>query len=110
MAGNKHTINLLSCVHSHLSSAFVPVFAHLLGLVWLPSFGARNLESRNSFMILEITCLPTTELVTEFISNSMVFIPWLILIPMWHPVIYVALPDKMISSYHFILFVPNEMK
>jgi hypothetical protein len=61
-------------------------------------------------MILEITCLAATDLVTEFISNFMIFIPCLILIPMWYLVISVALPNKMISSYHFISFIPNEMK
>jgi hypothetical protein len=75
-------------------------------------FGSHHLglESRNSFVILEITCLAVTELGTEFISNSMIFIPCLILIPMWYPVISVALPNEMISSYHFISFIPNEMK
>jgi hypothetical protein len=28
---------------------------------------------------------------------------------MWYPVISVALPNEMISSYHFISFIPNEM-
>jgi hypothetical protein len=49
-------------------------------------------------------------LATEFISNSMVFIPCLILIPLWYPVISVALPNELISSCHFISFIPNEMK
>jgi hypothetical protein len=40
----------------------------------------------------------------------MIFIPCLILIPMWYPIIFVALPNEMISSYHFILFILNEMK
>jgi hypothetical protein len=76
------------------------------------SFGSHHLglESRNSFVIPEITCLAATELVTEFILNSMIFIPCLILIPLWYPVISVALPNKLISSCHFILFIPNEMK
>jgi hypothetical protein len=41
----------------------------------LGSFGSHHLglESKNSFMILSITCLAATELVMEFISNSMVF-------------------------------------
>jgi hypothetical protein len=39
------------------------------------SFGPHHLglESNNSFMILTITYLAATELVMEFISNSMVF-------------------------------------
>jgi hypothetical protein len=39
------------------------------------SFGSHHLglESKNLFMILSITCLAATELVMEFISNSMVF-------------------------------------
>jgi hypothetical protein len=32
-----------------------------------------GLESKNSFMILTITCLAATELIMEFIWNSMVF-------------------------------------
>jgi hypothetical protein len=61
-------------------------------------------------MISEITCLAATELVTEFISNSVIFIPCLILIPMWYLVISVALPNEMISSYYFNSFISNEMK
>jgi hypothetical protein len=39
------------------------------------SFGSHHsgLESKNSFMILTITCLAATELVMEFIWNSMGF-------------------------------------
>jgi hypothetical protein len=57
-----------------------------------------GLESRNSFVILKITCLAATELVTEFILNSMIFIPCLILIPMWYPVISVVLPNEMMGA------------
>jgi hypothetical protein len=42
----------------------------VLGFVWLPSFG---LKSKNSFMILTVTCLVAIELVMEFIWNFMVF-------------------------------------
>jgi hypothetical protein len=39
------------------------------------SFGSHylGLESKNSFMILTNTCLAATELVIEFISNSLIF-------------------------------------
>jgi hypothetical protein len=78
-----------------------------LGLVWLPSFGAGIKEF---ICDSRITCLAATELVTEFISNSMIFIPCIILIPLCYPVISVALPNELISSCHFISFIPNEMK
>jgi hypothetical protein len=56
------------------------------------SFGFHHLglKSKNSFVIPRITCLAGTELVTEFISNSMIFIPCLTLIHVWYPVISVV--------------------
>jgi hypothetical protein len=48
-----------------------------------------GLESKNSFMILTITCLTATELVIESIWNSMGFHLMSTLIPIGYPVISV---------------------
>jgi hypothetical protein len=58
--------------------------------VYKGSFGSHHLglESKNSFIILTITCLAATELVMEFIWNSMGF-HLLTLIPIGYPVISV---------------------
>jgi hypothetical protein len=49
---------------------FVPKFtlrARLAPIIW-------GCNQKNLFMILTVTCLAATELVMEFISNSMVFL------------------------------------
>jgi hypothetical protein len=76
-----------------------------LGLVWLLSFGAGIKE-----LISRITYLATTEFVMEFIWNSMIFMLCLTSIPFWCHVISMDLPNKMISSCRFIIFLPNETK
>jgi hypothetical protein len=62
-------------------------------------------------MILTITCLAATELVMEFIWNSMGFhlMPNLIYLLGTLSFLWIF-QNEMISSCHFISFLPNEMK
>jgi hypothetical protein len=50
-------------------------------------FGSHHLEleSKNLFIILTITCLAASELIIEFIWNFIFFISYLILIPTGYP-------------------------
>jgi hypothetical protein len=60
-------------------------------------------------MILSITCLAVTELLMEFIWNFMVFFYLMSNFnTYWYH--FCKFANEMISSYHFILFLPNKIK
>jgi hypothetical protein len=75
------------------------------------SFGSHHLglESKNSFMILTITCLAATELVMEFIWNSLDFHLMPNLNTYWVPYHFCGF-FKMKWYYHVISFYFYQMK
>jgi hypothetical protein len=99
------------CVAHNLR--FCLLVGYIINKVCNTSFGSHHLglESKNLFMILTITCLAATELVMEFIWNSMGFHLMPNLNTYWVPCHFCEFfKMKWYHHCHFISFLSNEMK